>query len=76
MTCGDGLRGHLGALFADLFHHQLLDEEGNSTVILAQEICAGDAEVGSAGGGRVLSRPGVRTKGLGPLLAVGDVMEE
>lgn len=76
MSCGDGLRGHLGALSARFLHHHLLDKEGNGTVILALEIGAGDAGVGSAGGRRVLGRPGVRTKGLGPLFTVGDVVKE
>jgi hypothetical protein len=76
MARGDGLRGNLGALSAGFLHHQLLDEEGDGTVVLALEIGAGDAGVGGADGGRVLGRPGVRTKGLGPFFAVGDVVEE
>lgn len=76
MTRGDGLRGHLGTLSARFLHHHLLDKEGDSTVIFALEISAGDAGVGGAGSGRVLGRPGVRTKGLSPLFTVGDVVEE
>jgi hypothetical protein len=76
MTRGDSLRGDLGALSAGFLHHQLLNKEGNGTVVLALEIGAGDAGVGGVGSGRDLGRPGVRTKGLGPFFAVGDVVEE
>lgn len=76
MTGGDALRGNLSAPFTGFLYHQLLDEEGNGTVVLAQEIGARDTGEGGAGGGRDLGGPSVRTKGLGPLFAIWDVVEE
>lgn len=76
MARSDSICGNLSALGAGLVHHQLLHEEGDGAVVLAQEVGARNLGVGGAAGGRVLGRPGVRTQRLRPLLAVRDVVEE
>lgn len=76
MARRDSLGSNLSTLSAGLLNHQVLNKGGDGTVVLAHQVRTGDSCVGSAGSRGVLSCPSVRAQGLGPLLTIGNIMEE